>query len=225
MSDWSEFTAAFLVFYASHMIPARPAIRDGLTAGLGERLYLLLYAALSIILLAWLIGAAGRAPYVSLWERALWQNKLPLILMVPACLLAIFGIGAPGGLSLGSRSKQPFDPARPGIAAITRHPLLWALTLWSLAHLAPNGDLAHGLLFGSFALTALLGMVAFDRRARRRLGEAGWREVRHATALVPRLRWPSGGGFDQPWLRVVIAIGIYAVLLTLHAPVIGVSPM
>ncbi len=224
MSDWGEFIFVFLVFYASHMIPSRPVIRGRLVAVLGERPYLLLYAALSILLLAWLIEASGRAPHVTLWERAAWQNLVPLILMLPACLLAVFGIGAPGGLSLGSRTHPPFDAARPGITALTRHPLLWALLLWSSAHLAPNGDLAHVLLFGSFALTALLGMIAFDRRTQRRLGRARWREVLRVTAFIPCARGVGASDLDRPWLRVLLSAAIYGALLVLHAPIIGVSP-
>ncbi|MGI9435187.1 MAG: NnrU family protein [Geminicoccaceae bacterium] len=224
MSDWSEFIIAFLAFFGSHMIPTRLAIRSRLAATLGERCYLLLYASLSILLLAWLIGAAATAPHVTLWERTPWQNLVPLILMFPACLLAVFGIGTRGGLSLGSQAKHPFDSIRPGIAAITRHPLLWALTLWSLAHLVPNGDLAHVILFGSFASTALLGMVIFDRRARRRLGNARWQEVLHTTAFIPFARGIGGRGADGPRLRVLVGLGVYCALLVLHAPIIGVSP-
>ena len=157
MSDWSEFTAAFLIFYASHMIPARPAIRDGLTVSLGEPL-------VSASLCSPLDHPARLADRGSrqgtlcpaLGAISLAKTTCRSSSWFPPVCWRSSASERRGGLSLGSRSKQPFDPARPGIAAITRHPLLWALTLWSLAHLAPNGDLAHGLLFGSFALTALL---------------------------------------------------------------------
>ncbi|MEZ5934122.1 MAG: NnrU family protein [Alphaproteobacteria bacterium] len=225
MLEWSEFAVAFLAFYGSHMIPARPAVRGRLSDILGERLYLLVYASLSILLLAWLVEAAARAPYVPLWERAAWQNLVPLTLMLPACLLAAFGPGASGGLSLGSKRDAPLDCARPGIAAITRHPLLWALTLWSLAHMVPNGDLAHGILFGSFALTALLGMVAFDRRTQRKLGSGRWQDIARTTAFVPFARGLGAIGLDHPWLRALAGLALYLLLLTLHDAVIGVSPL
>ena len=224
MSGWGEFTAVFLAFYASHMIPAQPAIRGRLMTVLGKRFYMLLYALLSILLLAWLIGAATRAPFSPLWERAQWQSLLPQVLMLPACLLATFGAGARGGLSLGSQAETRLDPARPGIAAITRHPLLWALAFWSLGHLAPNGDLAHIILFGSFALTALLGMAAFDRRAKRRYEDKHWRQVLKVTAFFPCGSGFDCGGVDRPWLRGFFGILLYVTILALHAPLIGVSP-
>lgn len=224
MTGWGEFVVAFLAFYGSHMLPAQPAIRGRLTALLGKRCYLLLYAALSLLLLAWLIDAAAEAPHVDLWGRALWQNLVPQILMLPACLLAAFGIGAQGGLSLGSRTDPAFDPEKPGMASITRHPLLWALMLWSLAHLAPNGDLAHVILFGSFALTAWLGMAVFDRRARRRYGDERWQQIAEVTATFPFARGLGCPGIDRPWLRGLLGVGVYSIFLVLHAPLIGVSP-
>ncbi|MDH3662610.1 MAG: NnrU family protein [Alphaproteobacteria bacterium] len=224
MSGWGKFTVAFLAFYGSHMIPARPAVRRRLAAAFGERGYLVIYSLLSIALLVWLIAAAANAPHVALWERALWQNIVPQIVMLPACLLAAFGIGAEGGLSLGSRKTSPFDPALPGIAGITRHPLLWALALWSLSHLAPNGDLAHVILFGSFAASALFGMSAFDQRSRRNMGDADWREVRASTAFVPFARGLECRGTDRPWLRGFIGVGLYLTLLLLHEPLMGLSP-
>lgn len=225
MSGWGEFAIAFLAFYGCHMIPARPALRNRLAATLGERGYLVIFSLLSIGLLAWLIIAAAQAPYVALWDRALWQNAVPQIVMLPACLLAAFGMGVKGGLSLGSRTNSPFDRAEPGIAGITRHPLLWALALWSLSHLVPNGDFAHVILFGSFAVSAFLGMAAFDRRTRRRVGEADWQAVRRVTAHVPFASGFRWRGVDRPGLRGLIGVGLYLLLLLLHEPVIGLSPI
>lgn len=225
MSDWGEFAIVFIAFYLSHMIPARPTIRAWLANALGERLYLLLYIAFSILLLTWLIGAAGRAPYVALWDRAAWQNLVPQILMLPACALVVFGLGADGGLSLGSRSDVLFDPARPGITAITRHPLLWALALWSLVHLLPNGDLAHGLMFGSFALSALLGMVMFDRRTARRIGVERWQDVHRVTAFIPLGQGLAGHRIEGLWPKALSSVALYGILLLSHPHVIGVSPL
>ena len=41
--DWTPFTVAFVLFLASHAVPARPALRARLVRALGERVYLLLY--------------------------------------------------------------------------------------------------------------------------------------------------------------------------------------
>ncbi|MGH1479525.1 MAG: NnrU family protein [Geminicoccales bacterium] len=119
MSGWGEFIVLFLAFYASHMIPAQPAIRGRLTAALGKYFYLLLYALLSILLFVWLIGAAARAPFSALWERTQWQSLLPQVLMLPACQLETFGVGARGGFRLKVRQNPHSIP--PG-QALQRSP-------------------------------------------------------------------------------------------------------
>ncbi|MGH1479526.1 MAG: NnrU family protein [Geminicoccales bacterium] len=90
--------------------------------------------------------------------------------------------------------------------------------------MVPNGDLAHIILFGSFALTALLGMVAFDHRTKRRYEDKHWRQVLKVAAFLPCGRGFNCRGVDRPWLRGLFGILLYATILALHAPLIGVSP-
>ena len=83
--------------------------------------------------------------------------------------------------------KRSLRCGSPGIAGITRHPLLWAFTLWALAHMAPNGDLAHVLLFGLFAVFGIAGMSALDRRKRKQWGaDYGWFERRRRLRSLSR---------------------------------------
>lgn len=214
---WGELALAFLVFVGAHIGPTRPGARRRLTALLGQRCYLLLYSVLSVGLLSWLIIAAGRAPFVPLWDPAPWQAWVALALIGPACLLVGFGLGAPNPFSIGGGDPAAFDPKRPGIVGITRHPILWAVALWAAAHLLANGDLAHALLFGGFLVMAIVGVVALDRRARRRLGEPAW----HWLAQRRRPGWHR----TDFWLRLAAATALYVVLLHAHEPVIGVDPM
>ncbi len=224
---WAGYGLAFAVFFATHMIPARPRLRARLTRAIGERAYLTLYGLVSALVLAWLIAAAGRAPYIPLWPETAWTRWVPNLLMPPAILLAVFGIGAPNPLSIASR-KTGFDPARPGIAGLTRHPLLWALALWALGHLIANGDLAHVILFGLFAGFALLGMVLIDRRRRRMLGEETWRRLAACCPALPFAALVTGRWRPRGWPhpgRLLLAAAIWAVLLWLHPLVIGTSPL
>lgn len=227
--SWAGFAAAFLAFLAAHAVPAQPPVRRRLVALLGERGYLFAYIVVSLALLALVIAAAGRAPYVSLWAFAPWQSWVPMIAMPLACLLAAFGAAAVNPLSFGGRAPERFDPDAPGIAGITRHPLLWALALWSAAHIVPNGDLAHVLLFGAFTLFALAGMAALDRRLRRRLGHAAWVRLAARTSLVPFAALITGR-YRPAWrapspVRVTAAVLAWGALLALHPAVIGVSPL
>lgn len=227
MADWTEFFLAAVAFLLSHVLPVRQAPRQWLAAKLGERGFLDAYSVVSIGLLAWLVVAAGRAPYVVLWEAAEWQRWVPNLAMPVACLLIGFGAGAPNPLSFGGR-RAGFEPKHPGITGVSRHPLLLAITLWAAAHAVANGDLAHGLLFGTFTVFALLGMVAIDRRKRRQMGEETWRRLASSTSLWPLAalvngRWRPRGLVD-PW-RLALSLLLWMVLLALHAPLIGVAPL
>lgn len=215
MVEWGEYAAAWLVFLLSHMIPARPAIRGRLVARIGRGLYLAGYSIVSLVILAWLIVAAGRAPFLPLWDWAAWQAWVPNIAMPIALVLAALGLGIANPFSLGGAGGARFDPSRPGIVGLTRHPVLWALVVWAAAHIPPNGDLAHVLLFGAFAAMGLIGMRAMDARSRRGMGEARWREEWQAARGGPLL---SQGAL---W-RIVAGLATWPLLLALHPWVIGV---
>ena len=215
MSGWAELGLAFALFAAAHLIPVRAGLRPYLVGFAGQQTYLASYALVSVGLLAWLIVAAGRAPYVGLWASAPWQAWTALVAMAPVCMLVALGLGVPNPFSFGGGDAARFDPSRPRIVGVTRHPLLWALAVWAGAHLLANGDLAHLLLFGGFLVMALTGIVQLDRRARRRLGDARW--VRLARRNLTGWR-----GVDA--LRLAGAVLLYAALLLAHSPVIGVSP-
>jgi uncharacterized membrane protein len=229
VNGWAEFIAAFAVFLLSHAVPARPGVRTALVKALGERGFLLGYSVVSLVILAWLIVAAGRAPVVQLWDFAHWQMWAPNIAMPLACLLAAFGVGAANPLSFGGNPNARFDPAHPGIAGVVRHPLLWAIALWSASHVVPNGELAHVLLFGFFALLALAGMAVIDRRKRRQLGVAIWENLAERTSF-----WPLAALLARRWrphplrldpMRIATALLAWLVLLLAHPFVIGVSPL
>lgn len=66
------------------------------------------------------------------------------------------------------------------------------------AHLVANGDLAHAILFGLLLAYALFGLAISLRR---------------------------GGGWHLRWPRLLAALAVWAGLLHLHLPVIGVSPL
>lgn len=224
---WSGFVAALAVFFISHAIFARPAVRAGAAAALGERGFLLAYSLLSTALFTWTIVAAGRAPYVEIWAPAPWQAWAPFLLMPIATLLAALAIGAPNPLSFGGAHPERFDPARPGVVGLARHPILWAMALWAGAHLVPNGDLAHVVLFGGSLGFALMGMRALDARLRRRLGAAEWARLAANSSDFPLQAWLDGrrpAYGPLPTRRLVIALATLAALLLAHPAVIGVSP-
>ena len=212
MGGWGEYAAAWAAFLLSHMLPTQPALRRPIVDLVGERAFLVGYSALSVAILAWMIGAAGRTPFVPLWGWAWWQAWVTYAAMILACLLLALGVGVPNPFSIGGAGNDRYDPTRPGVVALTRHPVLWALAVWSGGHLVPNGDLAHLILFGAFAGLSLLGMRALDARRRTTWGAARW------AALHPR------APFRAAATRLLVGAVIWTALIVSHAAVIGVPP-
>ena len=108
---------------------------------------------------------------------------------------------------------------------MTRHPVMWALGLWGLAHLAANGDLASTWFFGVVAALALGGTVLIDRKKRLALG-SHWQRLAALSSNIPfaalatgrtRLRWRDVGV-----LRPLAALLLYAVLFLGHPIFTGV---
>lgn len=218
---WGHFGLALLAFFASHALPANPAVKVAGRAALGQRGYAALFGMLSLAVLVWVLVAAGQAPHVQLWPQYPWMRWLANIVMPLALLLLVLGIGSPNPLSFGGR-KTGFDPGNPGIAGLVRHPLLWALFIWSAAHLLVNGDLAHVVLFAAFALFCALGMRSLDRRRQRELGPATWQRLAANTANIPRLRRVLPA-LSLP--RLAVWAALWAAVLAAHPHVIGVSPL
>lgn len=219
MTGWTEFLFALLVFLLSHVIPVRPPMRPWLIARFGRGGYFVGYSLVSTGILVWLIVAAARAPYVEVIPPLGVLRWVPLLVMPLVCVLIFGGMTIKNPFSFGGLGRNAYRADRPGILALSRHPLLVALMGWSLVHVLANGDLAHVILFGLFALFAGLGMVMIDRRKAREMG-ADWPEMSRITA-----RFSLRGIGQVPLVAWCGGFGLYALFLWGHVWVIGVSPL
>lgn len=219
--DWFKFCAAYLAFFLSHALPVRPRVKSRLVSALGKRGFAIAYSLLSLSVLIWLIGAAGRAPFVALWEAAIWHNHLLLVVMLAVCLIVALSLGRPNPFSFGG-PDEGFDAAHPGIVRYMRHPMLVALALWSGAHLVANGALAHVLLFGGFAGFALIGQIMIDRRRKSQMGADWWAAYQQMQA-APLLQLPSN--WVEFSVRLLSGLALYVALIWLHPYLFGVSPL
>jgi uncharacterized membrane protein len=227
MADWLDFILALTAFLGSHILPRLGGLRERLIASLGRRVYFSLYGVLSLILLAWVILAAGAAPQLQVWPHHVWMRWLLNLVMPVVFILVFCGIGLPAPNTLGSKRGTAFDPSDPGFASVSRHPLLLALLLWASAHLLANGELAHVILFGVFAGFPVVAMWAFDRKSKRQMGQK-------AEAFFDQTAWLSLKPLLQPhwWqqnlrglaLRAGLGLFTWIVVLHLHEPVIGAWP-
>lgn len=217
MSGWGEYAAAWVFFLLTHAVPVRPPVKSWLVARLAHSGYTLTYSALSVAALGWLITASGRAPFVLLWSMPMAAHWIVLAGMLLACLLIALSLGRPNPFSFGGAQNHRFDSRRPELLGLTRHPILLALGLWALAHLAVNGDLAHSLMFGGFALFSGFGMLLIDRCRQREMGPQAWHALRRRIAGAP-ISLP-----DRAALRIVLGIGTAIGLVLAHRWVSGVE--
>lgn len=224
-----EFGLALAVFLLSHAIPTRPGIRNRLIDRLGKPVYLAGYSVLSVCLLAWLISAAWRAPFVAVWDPQAWQAASAIVL-VPIGMFFIFaGMLSANPLSAAFRTAG-FDPERPGVVGLTRHPILWGFAFWGFAHTLANGDAVGLILFGTMTLFAIAGTWAVDRRMRRTLGAAEWERLSARTSNLPLAALTSGKGcysLDAVQITAFAASAVVALLLLFaggHEWLFGMDP-
>jgi uncharacterized membrane protein len=218
--------AAALVLGTHYGISSTP-LRAWLINRIGERPYLTLYALVAVGAVIWLASAYERAPYVPLWPTTTWSAWVPLLVMPFALLLAVCGISTLNPTAVGSPDTldEP-EPVR-GMLRVTRHPFMWGVALWAFAHMVPNGDLAAVVLFGTFALLALLGTRMIDRKFATRHG-AKWRRFAAASSNLPFAAIVAGRQHlvlaEIGWRRVGIALALYIALLAVHPLLFGLSP-
>ncbi|MEH6824899.1 MAG: NnrU family protein [Motiliproteus sp.] len=219
----AELLAAVAVFLLSHMLPMRPRLRQPLEQRLGRGGFLLGYSVLSLAIIYWLAQAFARAPFIPLWPWMLWAAWLPVVLMPLACILIVAGASSKNPFSLGPGSKG-YDPTHPGIVSVTRHPLLWGLSIWAGAHIPVNGDAAGLLLFALMLLLSLVGTLTLERSRQRKMEPQQWQHFHRGTVNLPfraftRIDWRGIG-----WLRLLGGLLLYLILLFAHQPVIGIAP-
>jgi uncharacterized membrane protein len=219
---------AGVAFCGSHTLLSSTRLRGSLRDQIGEQGFLLIYSLTSLVTFAWFVLAYIRAPLIPVWSPPRWSAYVPIALMPLASLLLVCGYSTPNPTAVGmERSARADDPA-PGIMRVTRHPVMWALGLWAIGHLAANGDLSSIWFFGLIGALALGGTVLIDRKKQLALGSY-WQRLANVTSNIPfaalacgrtRLRWRDIG-----MLRPLAALLLYAVLFLAHPLYAGVAVM
>lgn len=228
---------AAVAFVGSHLVLAAPRTRAGLVKRFGEQQFLILYSAVALLTLIVFIITYREAPYVELWPPMGALRLVPAVVMPFVALLIICGLSQRNPTAV----NQSFDPTgrdpAPGILKVTRHPVLWGIGLWAIAHLAANGDVAALIFFGAFAFLALFGTTQIEakRRAREPDGFARFAEITSnvplAALLSTRTRnfWKTAYSVDplkSVWgeiglWRVTAALALYVSLVVLHPWITG----
>jgi uncharacterized membrane protein len=225
MQDIFFLLLAAIFWIATHNGLAGSDIRTRLVGKIGENGFRIFYALISVLALVLLARASGAAEAIPLWTAPAWLRLLLAIIMLPAFLFFAAGFlrnpTAVGGEAMAGQQVR-------GIQRITRHPMLWSFALWALVHVLGNGDVASLIFFGTFALSAFLGMPSIDRKLAARSPEAA-AKLRAETSILPfgailagRNRLVLG---EIGWLAPVLALIGWAVVLHFHARFFGVPAL
>lgn len=223
----SSLIAATVFFLLIHFGVSGTRLRDVLVARMGAGLYRGAFALASLVGIVWMSRAYGRAPDIELWGPLAGFHPIAGALVLIAFLYAGIGLATPSPTRVGMESKVAQGAAAVrGIVRITRHPFLWGVGFWAIAHLIVNGDLASVILFGGLLVLALGGTVSIDAKRRRNFGE-DWNRFAQATSNVPFAAIAAGRNQFLPALREigilrpVIAIVAFAVLMYFHGQLFG----
>lgn len=216
------------VFVLSHVGLSAPAVRERLVGLVGRRAFLVVYSAVALGALVWLIAAYMGAPTRAVWPQEPWMRYVPLLVMPLAAVLLVAGLFTAGATVVSdARPPAGADPA-PGILKVTRHPVMWALALWAASHLPPNGDVAALLFFGAVLALALVGPVILDAKHARGAPEA-WARFTAVTSAVPFAATLQGRNRvrlgEIGWGKIAAGLALYAVFLFAHERLIGLSAL
>ena len=209
-----------------HPIVAGP-LRVRFVAMLGERSFLGIFSLLSIVGVVWFVFAYHAAPWTPLWPTVPALGYLAFVLVFLAFLLVTVGIGPMNPTT--TRPHRMIDNKLPvyGITRVTRHPRLCGVSLWAIAHLLVNGNLAALIMFGALLVTAVNGMVSIDRKRRRGL-DGFWDEFAAQTSRLPFAAILAGRTrFEisdfRAW-QIALAGVLFAGVFWLHG-IVGRSPL
>jgi len=215
---------AGIAFCGSHVLLSSTRLRGSLRDQLGERGFLAVYSLTSLAVFAWFVAAYATAPTIMLWPRQRWTALVPVLVMPLAAILLVAGYSTRNPTAVGMERLARADDPAPGILSVTRHPVMWAIGLWAVAHLIANGDLSSMLFFGSLAGLALGGTVLIDRKKQLALG-SNWPRLAQITSNLPfaallagrtKLHWRDIG-----ILRIAAGLLLYAVLYLAHPIITG----
>ncbi len=222
--SWLAGAVAF--FVGIHLLISGTPLRGVVVALTGERVYGAAFALAAAFGLGWIGWAYHDAPVVSLWHAA-WLPWIPTLIMPFAWILVVCGVVSPNATTRAPDDSGQVETPIVGIVRITRHPMMWGVSLWAGAHLIANGDTASVLMFGGLLSVALFGPLQIDAKHRRSLGEA-WTPLAAQTSWLPFAAAIAGRTRislrEIGWRQPAIALAVYVVTMGVHPFVFGVPP-
>jgi uncharacterized membrane protein len=216
----ASLALATLAFVGTHLAMSHP-LRVRLLGNLGEQWFLLLYSAVAVVTLGWMILAyRAVANSVALWVAPDWAWPAASAVMLVACILLVGAFFRNPAFPRPGSKPRAARPAS-GIFAVTRHPMNMAFILWALVHIALWGSPRNLIVAGGIFVLALLGSIGQDGKKLDVVGEP-WRLWMAQTSFVPfvalltgRAKWR---GLAEAWPAVLLGTLLWLAITWLHAP-------
>lgn len=211
-NEFFALAAAVGLFTLTHFAMSG-FLRARLISALGNQTFLLVYSLVALCLFAWMLVAFDRAPSTA----QLWNGTHPVAWFV-ASVVTIVALA----LLLPSFSRNPALPGHnaaglgtiipSGVYAITRHPMMWGIALWAIAHIIVAPEARVLILMVGLIVVALLGSHYQDKRKIRQNNRefAPWQR---RTTYWPNLR--NLGELRTTWL-VALLVWVIATMAHWH---------
>ena len=181
--------AGVVLWSVAHLVPAAaPGIRANLVGKFGEGPYKGLFALDIVIALGLIVFGWKAAVPAAVYAPPLFGSPIPSAFLVLAFVLLV-------------ASATPNNLKR-----FIRHPQMTAVLCWSAGHLLTNGDSRSIVLFGGFAIWAVLEMLFINRR------DGEWQK----SGSVPLVK---------DVITALIAGLVFAAVAYFHVSLFGVSPI
>ena len=167
------------LWWAAHLFKrVAPGTRASLSDSFGDKSKGI-FAVLILVSVVLMVIGYRAAPWVDVWTPPFWLTHLNNLMILIAIVL--MGMGSSKG-----RLRAAF-----------RHPMLMGFSLWAVAHLLVNGDLASVVLFGGLVVWAVIEIMLINAR------EPDWTR-------------PEPGPPSGDVRLVVISLVVYAVIGLIH---------
>jgi uncharacterized membrane protein len=218
---------ASVLFLATHFGLSALPLRNRLLHSLGEKTFLAVYSLIAVVTIAWMVAEYNAAPMQVLWTAPGFLRRAPIVLMPFAFILVVCGVTMRNPTSVGAERLIGAEDSVRGILRVTRHPVMWGITLWAATHLLVNGDTAALIFFGAMLLLAFGGTFAIDHKKRGALGE-DWARFARVTSHLPFAAILAGRNHFAPgeiglW-RIALALAAYGAFLAAHRALFGAVP-
>ncbi len=208
MAGYEVLIWGIALFMGIHIAAGIYEIREKMVGVLGMPIFRIIHSVGSVLGFVLIVNGFSQNPKEDIYVLADWSQKAPIYLMPIALVFLV-----------GSRPKSD-------ISRITRHPMMWAVVLWSFAHLLANGDKASVMLFASFLIYGFFAMMLSDNK-KSKSDPAEWERIKAHTSFIPFLALLQGRAekprHDHGLKAVIGGLFLYSLLLWFHGYFTGVS--